>query len=352
MIVIPDPNVYAKLWVVEIGQDILKQEDFKQGIDNYLNREGDRLIVYTVEGNPPPGLRPIRLAFRTPPPVPADHLSTGWLDAVSYVAGQNMSAGPAPFSLNLTNKNSDGFRIQITLPNDLNGGVYTNPRDRVFPNGQFVLRYQNNGNVVINRTSTPTSPEMYFWDAINSPNPKWFSGGLPNSSSHFSYGSGIIKRISKSTGAVIDQYQIQAGVSGSTYLGVNNNGGVEIFPSTPSTPPTLTSISPNTGATSGATRVALTGTGFTGATSVILGGAPARNVTMVNATTITCDTPSRIVGPVNVMVTTPGGVNAANTLFTYITPLVSQPFLYLPLDGNTQDASGNNRHGTASGGLT
>lgn len=74
----------------------------------------------------------------------------------------------------------------------------------------------------------------------------------------------------------------------------------------------------------------VTGTGFTGATSVTFGGTAVISFTVVNATTITCVTPARAAGPASVLVTTPGGTNAANTLFTYFTPLVSQPFLPSP----------------------
>ena len=89
-----------------------------------------------------------------------------------------------------------------------------------------------------------------------------------------------------------------------------------------SSAPTLTSVSPNSGTTAGGTAVTLTGTGFTGATSVTFGGTAATAVAVVNATTITCTTPIRAAGATSVLVTTPGGANAANTLFTYVAPPV------------------------------
>jgi len=82
--------------------------------------------------------------------------------------------------------------------------------------------------------------------------------------------------------------------------------------------PTLTNISPATGSPAGGTSVTLTGTGFTGATGVTIGGAAATSVSVVNATTITCTTPAGSAGTASVLVITPGGTNAANTLFTYI----------------------------------
>jgi uncharacterized delta-60 repeat protein len=85
-------------------------------------------------------------------------------------------------------------------------------------------------------------------------------------------------------------------------------------------PPTVTSLSPNTGGTAGGTSVTLTGTNFTGASAVTFGGNAATNVTVVNSTTITATTPARTAGTASVIVTTPGGTNAANSLYTYLAP--------------------------------
>ena len=87
-------------------------------------------------------------------------------------------------------------------------------------------------------------------------------------------------------------------------------------------PPTLTSVSPNSGSTAGGSAVTLTGTGFTGATNVTFGGTAATNRVVVNATTITCTTPARAAGTASVVVTTPAGTNVANSLYTYVIPAV------------------------------
>lgn len=84
--------------------------------------------------------------------------------------------------------------------------------------------------------------------------------------------------------------------------------------------PTVSSISPSSGRTSGGTSVTITGTNLTGATSVTFGGTAATNVSVVNSTTITCTTPARPAGIVSVLISTPGGTNAANTLYTYVSP--------------------------------
>jgi len=68
----------------------------------------------------------------------------------------------------------------------------------------------------------------------------------------------------------------------------------------------LSSISPATGDPAGGTSVTVTGENFdTGAasTDVTFGGTSATNITVVDSTTITCDTPSGTVGDVDVVVT-------------------------------------------------
>jgi hypothetical protein len=86
------------------------------------------------------------------------------------------------------------------------------------------------------------------------------------------------------------------------------------------TPPNITSISQLTGSTEGGTNVTITGTNFTGATSVTFDGLAATTINVVNNTTITCITPAHITGVVGIIVTTAGGSSDAFSSFTYITP--------------------------------
>ncbi len=85
--------------------------------------------------------------------------------------------------------------------------------------------------------------------------------------------------------------------------------------------PTVSGVSPNTGGTAGGTTIAVTGTGFTGATAVTLGGSAATGVTVISDTQLTAVTPSHAAGIVNVAVTTAGGTGSTASAFTYIAPL-------------------------------
>lgn len=82
--------------------------------------------------------------------------------------------------------------------------------------------------------------------------------------------------------------------------------------------PTVTSVSPNTGTSVGGTPVTITGTNFTGATSVTFGGTAATSVIVVGPTSITCVTPAGTPSAaVAVAVTTPSGTGSLPSGYTY-----------------------------------
>ena len=87
--------------------------------------------------------------------------------------------------------------------------------------------------------------------------------------------------------------------------------------------PTLSSVSPNQGPSSGGTTVTLTGTGFTGATAVRFGTTAAASFIVTSSTQITAVTPPGT-GAVNVTVTTSQGTSTQTVTYTYVTaPVLS-----------------------------
>ncbi|MEM1118812.1 MAG: T9SS type A sorting domain-containing protein [Bacteroidota bacterium] len=222
LIVIPDKNQYDKLWVVEVGQDVLTQANFKAGIDDYLNREGERLIVYTVEGAAPAGLRPIRLDFRTDPPDPLAHLSTEWLDAVSYKEGQSLTNPDAPFTMDVVSKTADGFQIKIDLASDIAGGEFNSLENQTSPNGEFELHFQTDGNAVVRNTTD----DSFFSGAISM---GWFSGPC-DGSCRFDYDNGVLSRINNVNGNVIDQHVIDDNPPANSFLSVDDEGTIVVLP--------------------------------------------------------------------------------------------------------------------------
>ncbi len=83
-------------------------------------------------------------------------------------------------------------------------------------------------------------------------------------------------------------------------------------------PPAVSGVSPNSGPTSGGTLVAITGSGFTGATKVYFGSTPA-TFTFYTDGYITAYSPMGGSGTVDVTVVTPGGTSATGSQdqFTY-----------------------------------
>jgi len=89
--------------------------------------------------------------------------------------------------------------------------------------------------------------------------------------------------------------------------------------------PTLTSISPASGPTSGGTTVTLTGTNFTPGITVTVGGVSCSSVSVVSPTSLTCTTGNHAVGAVDVVMTDSNALTASLVSgFTYIaTPTVT-----------------------------
>jgi hypothetical protein len=82
--------------------------------------------------------------------------------------------------------------------------------------------------------------------------------------------------------------------------------------------PTITKVTPASGTLAGGTRVTISGTGLTGATSVMFGSVAATSYTVNgHGTTIKAVTPAHAEGPVNIVVTTPGGTTANSSADTY-----------------------------------
>jgi hypothetical protein len=95
--------------------------------------------------------------------------------------------------------------------------------------------------------------------------------------------------------------------------------GTKLFTYVAQSAATVTAISPASGNTAGGTQVKITGTNFSGATSVTIGGSPATFVTVIRATQINATTPAHAVpGAVDVVVTTPAGTATGTKLYTYV----------------------------------
>jgi hypothetical protein len=98
-----------------------------------------------------------------------------------------------------------------------------------------------------------------------------------------------------------------------TTAGGTNNGLTYIYVDLP----TVTTVTPASGSTSGGTAVTITGTNLDSTDSVTFGGTPAP-FAVVNATTLSVVTPPGTAGAVDVVVTNPAGSDTATGAFTYV----------------------------------
>jgi formylglycine-generating enzyme required for sulfatase activity len=116
--------------------------------------------------------------------------------------------------------------------------------------------------------------------------------------------------------------------------------------------PTISSVSPSSGPTTGGTTITITGTNLTGATSVTVGGAAATSVIVVSATTVTAVTPAGTAGGKTVSVTTPGGTANLANAFTYVVPAPTissvSPTFGSTAGGTAITITGTNLTGTSS----
>ncbi|QLG41667.1 IPT/TIG domain-containing protein [Paenibacillus sp. E222] len=111
--------------------------------------------------------------------------------------------------------------------------------------------------------------------------------------------------------------------------------------------PTITSVSPTSGPTTGGTAVTLTGTNLTDATEVMFGATAATSYTVNSATQITAIAPAGSAGTVDVTVTTPGGTSttsAANQYTYHAAPTITSmsPVSGPTTGGTTVTLSGTN----------
>lgn len=81
--------------------------------------------------------------------------------------------------------------------------------------------------------------------------------------------------------------------------------------------PAIASISPATGPAAGNTLVTIKGANFTPGTTVTFGGTAAGSVTVVDEATLTCRTPAKAAGAVDVVVTNDAGAATRTGGFIY-----------------------------------
>lgn len=143
----------------------------------------------------------------------------------------------------------------------------------------------------------------------------------PTGSTTTNYGSNVSYTISADSGyhvadVLVDSVSVGA-TSSYTFTAVSTTH--TIAASFDPNAPTITVVAPNSGVGDGGTTVMITGTHFTGTTSVTFGSTPAASFIVNSDTSITAITGERAEpGTVDVVVTTPDGSATATNAFFYI----------------------------------
>ena len=159
---------------------------------------------------------------------------------------------------------------------------------------------------------------------LNGGTPITVTGGGFRSGSTVSLGRAVATDV-----VVVDQSTITAvtpaGKKGPVDVTVNAPDGARVTlvgGFTYVEPPRLQRITPTTsGPATGGTTVTITGRNFTPDATVAFGGSLAAQVRVLNPGTISAVTPAGVPGPVDVVVTTPGGADTLARAFTYVLDL-------------------------------
>ncbi|MFF4278918.1 IPT/TIG domain-containing protein [Streptomyces kronopolitis] len=151
---------------------------------------------------------------------------------------------------------------------------------------------------------------------------------------------------------VLSDTQIQAVApagTGTVPVTVTTAGGVG-NPQNYSYGPGIASFSPTFGPAAGGNTVTITGTNFTGATSVTFGGVPATSFTVLSPTQIQAVAPAGFgSGAVPIQVTTPGGISTAPGGYRYNPAIASVlPAQGPAAGGNAVTITGTNLTGVTS----
>ena len=133
------------------------------------------------------------------------------------------------------------------------------------------------------------------------------------------FGGTVAANVVVVSGTQITATTPTAGAGAVTVTVANSNGlsGSLASGFTYLAPPTVAGVSPNTGSTTGGTKVTITGTNFAVGATVTFGAATASNIVVVSGTQITATTPANAAGAVTVTVTVNGQSGSLSNGFTY-----------------------------------
>ena len=255
----------------------------------------------------------------------------GWVMMVLWLALAPQTS-MAVITINVT---QTGANVEMTMSGSAKGLKPGSPKAGslsagVSPRNSLVVGSGINGTVNLPTTGgTPTGPFQIGSSPLKSL-PTSVTGnlagvvfGMRELILPYGYVSGTALR---GTATYANQSICSLGLTPGTYtwtwgIGASADSMIVTIASPPTRPaPTVTSITPASGPTTGNTYVQIAGTDFCGVTDIKVGGIVCRNVYASSPTSASCQTPAGSPGSASVVVTTASGANANNSLFTYKVP--------------------------------
>jgi hypothetical protein len=217
-------------------------------------------------------------------------------------------------SLTISGVNNSGYTLQLAS-SDLLAYDPTNNTDQFDPSVTFADQYAN-GSITVGTLS----PAGNVWAAGD-------SSGHHGWLSSWSYSDRPLVLPQNGQSVTVSGSSLQ---QGNKALWLNFDAGSAnslsflVVPDTsdptPIPLPAVTSVFNSSGPTGGTYTVTITGSRFTGTTSVLFGDVPASSFTVTSDTSIVATVPSQPLGTVDVTVTTPEGQSMLSSAdqFTYI----------------------------------
>ena len=255
----------------------------------------------------------------------------GWNDLASTIQSVKDSAGNT-YHLAIGPTTGTGLEQSIYYAPNIAGGsntvTVTFSQAASFPDVR-ILEYRGVTGVDVTAGATGSSTSASSGAATTTSANDLIFGADMVSTTTLSAGSGFTSRIITTPDGDIAEDKIVTVAGSNTATATLNGSGPWVmqmvaFSNATGPAPTVSSVSPNSGSTTGGTAVTITGTNFAAGATVTFGSAAATNVVVVNSTTITATTPAGSAGGVTVTVTVNGQSGSLATGFTYtVGPTIS-----------------------------
>jgi hypothetical protein len=255
-------------------------------------------------------------------------VAVGWKDTTSSVQSVKDKAGN-PYLLAIGPTTGTGLQQSIYYAQNIAGGANTVTvtfnQPAVFPDIR-ILEYRGVNALDVAAGAIGSGTASNSGPATTSGSNELIFGAAMVSTTVKAAGSGFTSRVITKTDKDLaeDRVAATAGPYSATATLVTTGNWImqmAAFHLLTGPAPSLTTVTPTSGPTSGGTAITIAGANFATGASVSIGGTAATGVSVVNSTTITASTPAHAAGLVGVTVTNPDGQSGTvASAFTYVAP--------------------------------